>query len=70
MYVTLATALRLAFVFWMVCPFLHFMTAGANTFIVPKLKDNGAVLGQISFVSGMVCVQRLDPAAPTWVNCL
>jgi hypothetical protein len=40
----------------MVCPFLYFMTAGANTFTVPKLRDSGAVLGQISFVSGMACV--------------
>jgi protein-S-isoprenylcysteine O-methyltransferase Ste14 len=52
----MATALRLAFIFWMVCPFLYFMTAGANIFTVPKLRDNGAVLGQISFLSGMVCV--------------
>ncbi len=50
------TALRLAFIFWMVCPFLYFMTAGANTFTTPKLRDNGAMLGQISFLSGMVCV--------------
>jgi hypothetical protein len=52
----MATALRLAFIFWMVCPFLYFMTAGANIFTVPKLRDNGAMLDQISFVSGMVCV--------------
>jgi protein-S-isoprenylcysteine O-methyltransferase Ste14 len=52
----IATALRLAFVFWMVCPFPYFMTAGANIFTVPKLRDTGAVLGQISFVSGMLCV--------------
>lgn len=32
------------------------MTAGVNTFTVPKLHDNGAALGQISFLSGMVCV--------------
>lgn len=32
------------------------MTAGANIFTVPKLRDNGAALGQISFISGMVCV--------------
>jgi protein-S-isoprenylcysteine O-methyltransferase Ste14 len=50
------TALRLIFIFWMVCPFLYFMTAGANTFTVPKLRDNGAALGQVSFVSGMLCV--------------
>ena len=52
----MATALRLLFLFWMMCPFLHFMTAGANTFIVPKLRDNGALLGQISFISGLGCV--------------
>jgi protein-S-isoprenylcysteine O-methyltransferase Ste14 len=40
----------------MVCPFLYFMSAGANIFTVPKLRDNGAVLGQLSFVSGMSCV--------------
>src|SRR5580698_4157664 len=48
--------LRLVFIFWMVCPFLYFMSAAANTFTVPKLHDNGAALGQISFLSGMVCV--------------
>jgi protein-S-isoprenylcysteine O-methyltransferase Ste14 len=52
----MATALRLAFIFWMVCPFLYFMTAGVNIFTVPKLRDNGATLGQFSFISGMVCV--------------
>jgi protein-S-isoprenylcysteine O-methyltransferase Ste14 len=40
----------------MAIPFPYFMTAGANIFNVPKLRDNGAVLGQISFISGMVCV--------------
>ena len=48
--------LRLALVLWMAIPFLYFMTAGANIFTVPKLRDNGAVLGQLSFVSGMSCV--------------
>src|ERR1700733_9615012 len=52
----MSIALRLLFIFWMVCPFLYFMTAGVNTFIVPKLRDNGALLGQISFISGMACV--------------
>jgi protein-S-isoprenylcysteine O-methyltransferase Ste14 len=52
----MSTALRLVFIFWMVCPFLYFMTAGINTFIVPKLRDNGALLGQMSFISGMACV--------------
>jgi protein-S-isoprenylcysteine O-methyltransferase Ste14 len=49
-------ALHLALVLWLVIPFPYFMKAGANIFIVPKLRDNGAVLGQISFISGMVCV--------------
>jgi protein-S-isoprenylcysteine O-methyltransferase Ste14 len=40
----------------MAIPFPYFMTAGANIFTVPKLRDNGALLGQISFISGMVCV--------------
>jgi protein-S-isoprenylcysteine O-methyltransferase Ste14 len=40
----------------MAIPFPYFMTAGANIFTVPKLRDNGAMLGQISFISGMVCV--------------
>jgi protein-S-isoprenylcysteine O-methyltransferase Ste14 len=52
----MTTALRLAFIVWMVCPFPYFMTAGANIFTVPKLRDNGAMLGQISFISGMLCV--------------
>jgi protein-S-isoprenylcysteine O-methyltransferase Ste14 len=51
-----ATTLHLAIVLWMAIPFPYFMTAGANIFMVPKLRDNGAMLGQISFISGMVCV--------------
>jgi len=50
----MATALRLAFTFWIVSPFPYFMTAGANTLTVPILRDSGAVLGQLSFVSGML----------------
>jgi protein-S-isoprenylcysteine O-methyltransferase Ste14 len=61
------TALRLAFIFWMVCPFLYFMTAGANTFTVPKLRDSGAVLGQISFVSGTACVLIMGLYSGLWV---
>ena len=52
----MTTTLHLAIVLWMAIPFPYFMTAGANIFTVPKLRDNGAVLGQISFISGMVCV--------------
>jgi protein-S-isoprenylcysteine O-methyltransferase Ste14 len=39
----------------MASPFVYFLTAGAKTFNVPA-GDSGAVLGQISFVSGMACV--------------
>lgn len=63
----MTTALRLAFIFWMVCPFLYFMTAGANTFTVPKLRDSGAVLGQFSFVSGMACVLVMGLYYGLWV---
>jgi protein-S-isoprenylcysteine O-methyltransferase Ste14 len=52
----MATILHLALVLFMAIPFPYFMTAGANIFTVPKLRDSGAVLGQISFISGMVCV--------------
>jgi hypothetical protein len=52
----MAIVLHLALVLWTVIPFPYFMTAGANIFTVPKLRDNGAMLAQISFVSGMVCV--------------
>lgn len=37
-------------------PFPYFTSAGGNTFTVPKLRDTGAVLGQLSFISGMLCV--------------
>lgn len=37
-------------------PFPYFISAGGNTFKVPKLRDTGAVLGQLSFSSGMLCV--------------
>jgi protein-S-isoprenylcysteine O-methyltransferase Ste14 len=50
------TALHLVLVLWMAIPFPYFMTAGVNIFTVPKLRDNGAMFGQISFISGMVCV--------------
>jgi protein-S-isoprenylcysteine O-methyltransferase Ste14 len=49
-------ALHLLLLLWMAIPFPYFMTAGANIFAVPKLRDNGATLGQISFISGMACV--------------
>jgi protein-S-isoprenylcysteine O-methyltransferase Ste14 len=50
------TILHLVLVFWMLIPFPYFITAGVNTFTVPALRNNGAVLGQISFISGMLCV--------------
>jgi protein-S-isoprenylcysteine O-methyltransferase Ste14 len=52
----MAATLHLAIVLWMAIPFPYFMTAGANTFTVPNLLDNGALLGELSFVSGMLCV--------------
>jgi protein-S-isoprenylcysteine O-methyltransferase Ste14 len=52
----MATILHLAIVLWMATPFPYFISAGANIFTVPKLRDTGAVLGQISFMSGMLCV--------------
>jgi protein-S-isoprenylcysteine O-methyltransferase Ste14 len=63
------TILHLALVFWMVFPFLYFITAGGKVFRVAAA-DDGAVLGELSFVSGMACVlvmglfyQLLIPAA-------
>jgi protein-S-isoprenylcysteine O-methyltransferase Ste14 len=48
--------LHLAIVLWMAIPFPYFISAGVNIFTVPKLRDTGAVLGQLSFMSGMLCV--------------
>ena len=55
-FITMVVILRLALVLWMTTPFLYFVTAGVNIFTVPKLRDNGAMLGQLSFISGMFCV--------------
>lgn len=52
----MATILHLGIVLWLAVRFPYFISAGANTFTVPKLRDTGAVLGQISFMSGMLCV--------------
>jgi protein-S-isoprenylcysteine O-methyltransferase Ste14 len=52
----MAVVLHLAVVFWLLIPFLYFFTAAANIFTIPALRNNGAVLGQISFMSGMLCV--------------
>jgi protein-S-isoprenylcysteine O-methyltransferase Ste14 len=43
---------------WMASPFVYFLTAGAKTFNIPA-RDGGALLGQISFISGMACVLGL-----------
>ena len=50
--------LHLAVSLWMASPFVYFLTAGAKTFNIPA-GDSGAVLGQLSFVSGMACVLGL-----------
>lgn len=63
----MATALRLAFIFWMVSSFLYFMTAGANVLTAPNLRDNSAMLGQISFLSGMLCVLFMGLFYGLWV---
>jgi protein-S-isoprenylcysteine O-methyltransferase Ste14 len=52
----MAKILHLVLVLWMAVPFSYFISGGANIFTVPKLRDTGAVLGQLSFVSGMACV--------------
>jgi protein-S-isoprenylcysteine O-methyltransferase Ste14 len=52
----MAVVLHLAVVFWLLIPFLYFMTAAANIFTIPALANTGAVLGELSFVSGMLCV--------------
>jgi protein-S-isoprenylcysteine O-methyltransferase Ste14 len=43
---------------WMAGPFVYFLATGAKTFNIPAA-DIGAVLGQLSFVSGMACVLGL-----------
>src|SRR6202521_2923175 len=48
-------ALHLGVSLWVTIPFVYFLTAGAKTFAVPA-RDSGAVLGQLSFLSGMACV--------------
>jgi protein-S-isoprenylcysteine O-methyltransferase Ste14 len=49
-------ALHLILVLWMAVPFAYFISAGGNIFTVPKFRDTGAVLGQLSLASGMACV--------------
>jgi protein-S-isoprenylcysteine O-methyltransferase Ste14 len=61
------TILHLALVLWMAIPFAYFMTAGANIFTIPILLDNGAMLGQFSFISGMLCVLVMGLFYGLWV---
>jgi protein-S-isoprenylcysteine O-methyltransferase Ste14 len=60
-------AVHLALVLWMALPFPYFMSAGAHILTVPKLRDNGAVLGQISFILGMLCVLFMGLFYGLWV---
>ena len=48
--------LHLGMGLWMASPFVYFLTAGAKIFTVPEARDSGAILGQVSFFSGMLCV--------------
>lgn len=54
-------------VLWMAIPFSYFISAGGNIFTVPKLRDTGAVLGQLSFASGMLCVFFMGLFYGLWV---
>jgi protein-S-isoprenylcysteine O-methyltransferase Ste14 len=51
-------ALHLGMSLWVASPFVYFLTAGAKTFTVPA-RDGGALLGQISFITGTACVLGL-----------
>jgi protein-S-isoprenylcysteine O-methyltransferase Ste14 len=44
--------LQFAFALLIASPFMYFITAGAKTFTVPRLRDAGASIGQLSFISG------------------
>ena len=59
--------LHLVLVLWIAVPFSYFISAGANIFTVPKLRDTGAVLGQLSFVSGMLCVFFMGLFYAVWL---
>jgi len=52
-------SLHLGVTLWVAIPFVYFLTAGAKTFSVPAVRNSGAVLGQLSFVSGTLCVLGL-----------
>jgi hypothetical protein len=45
--------LHLILVLLIASPFFYFVTAGAQIFTVPKLRDAGIMFGALSFVSGM-----------------
>jgi protein-S-isoprenylcysteine O-methyltransferase Ste14 len=62
-----AIVFHLALVLWMAIPFPYFTAAGANTFTFSKLADTGAVLAELSFVSGMVCVLVMGLFYGLWV---
>ena len=63
-------ALHLDMSLWVASPFVYFLTAGAKTFTVPA-RDSGALLGQISFISGTACVLGLGFYQPlVWYQLL
>jgi protein-S-isoprenylcysteine O-methyltransferase Ste14 len=51
--------LHLGVALWVAIPLVYFLTAGARTFTVPEARDSGAILGQVSFISGMLCALGL-----------
>jgi protein-S-isoprenylcysteine O-methyltransferase Ste14 len=62
--------LHLAVAIWVVIPFVFFLCAGAKIFTVAA-RDHGAVLGQVSFVSGMMCVLSIGfYQSPVWYQAL
>jgi hypothetical protein len=63
----MATALRLAFIFWMVRAFLHFMTAGANIFTIPILLEMERCSASSPLYWGMLCVLVMGLYYGLWV---
>ena len=55
----MALALRLGVALFIGIPFVYFLAAGAKTFTVPAARSGGALLGQVSFISGMLCALGL-----------
>ncbi len=71
MWDNVSLALRLGVALWVVIPFVYFIAAGAKTFNVPALRDDGAAFGYLSFVSVMVCVLFLGFYQPlVWYRAL